>query len=35
MLDIAKQLKREMEKLLKVSGGTLTAWMKGKRFILH
>jgi hypothetical protein len=28
-----KQLKQETEKLQTVSGGTLTAWMKGK--IIH
>jgi hypothetical protein len=33
--DIAKQSKWK-EKLLKtVSGGTLTAWMKGKKYILQ
>jgi hypothetical protein len=31
--DIAKQLKQETESYIKtVSGGTLTAWMKGKNY---
>jgi uncharacterized surface protein with fasciclin (FAS1) repeats len=33
--DIAKQLKQETESYIKtVSGGTLTAWMKGKKLYI-